>query len=40
MTLIDGKSELPVGLGMRLALDLTAMNNFANLPDQKKTGTC
>lgn len=36
MTLIDGKSELPVGLGMRLALDLKAMTNFANLPDQKK----
>lgn len=36
MTLIDGKSELPVGLGMRLALDMKAMTNFANLPEQKK----
>lgn len=36
MTLIDGKSELPVGLGMRLALDLKAMTNFANLPEHKK----
>ena len=36
MSLIDGKSQLPVGLGMRLALDMTAMSNFANLSDQKK----
>jgi len=36
MTLIDGKSQIPVGLGMRLALDLKAMTNFANLPDEKK----
>lgn len=36
MSLIDGKSQLPVGLGMRLALDMKAMTNFANLPDEKK----
>lgn len=36
MTLIDGKSQLPVGLGMRLALDMKAMTNFSNLPDEKK----
>lgn len=36
MTLIDGKSQLPIGLGMRLALDMKAMTNFANLPDEKK----
>jgi len=36
MTLIDGKSQIPVGLGMRLALDMKAMTNFANLPDEKK----
>ena len=35
MTLIDGKSDMPIGLGMRLALDMKAMNNFANLSDQK-----
>jgi len=38
MTLIDGKSQIPVGLGMRLALDMKAMTNFANLPDEKKRG--
>lgn len=36
MSLIDGKSQLPVGLGMRLALDMNAMNNFSNLSDAKK----
>jgi uncharacterized protein YdeI (YjbR/CyaY-like superfamily) len=36
MTLIDGKSDMPIGLGMRLALEMKAMNNFANLSDQKK----
>lgn len=36
MTLIDGRSELPVGLGMRLALDMKAMTNFSNLPEEKK----
>ena len=36
MTLIDGKSQLPIGLGMRLALDMKAMTNFATLPDEKK----
>lgn len=36
MSLIDGNSQLPVGLGMRLALDMKAMTNFSNLPDSKK----
>ena len=36
MSLIDGKSQLPVGLGMRLALDMQAMTNFSNLSDSKK----
>ncbi|CRZ34994.1 bacteriocin resistance YdeI/OmpD-like protein [Herbinix hemicellulosilytica] len=36
MTLIDGRTQLPVGLGMKLALDVKAMTNFANLPDEKK----
>lgn len=36
MSLIDGRSEVPVGLGMRLALDMQAMSNFANLSDEKK----
>ncbi|NLJ95927.1 MAG: hypothetical protein GX321_02135 [Clostridiales bacterium] len=36
MSLIDGKSEVPVGLGMKLALDMKAMTNFASLPDAKK----
>ncbi|MDI9509837.1 MAG: hypothetical protein GX319_01585 [Clostridiales bacterium] len=36
MSLIDSKSQLPVGLGMRLALDMKAMSNFSNLPDARK----
>lgn len=36
MSLIDGKSQVPVGLGMSLALDMKAMSNFANLSDSKK----
>lgn len=36
MSLIDGNSEMPVGLGMKLALDMKAMNNYANLSDEKK----
>lgn len=36
MSLIDGNSQLPVGLGMRLALDMKAMTNFSNLPEAKK----
>ncbi|NLO09639.1 MAG: hypothetical protein GX129_07170 [Clostridiales bacterium] len=36
MSLIDGNSQLPVGLGMRLALDMKAMTNFSNLSDTKK----
>ncbi|HPU63817.1 MAG TPA: hypothetical protein PK304_06650 [Mobilitalea sp.] len=36
MTLIDGRTQLPIGLGMKLALDVQAMTNFAKLPDEKK----
>lgn len=36
MSLIDGGSQVPVGLGMKLALDMQAMTNFAKLPDVKK----
>lgn len=36
MSIIDGRTQLPIGLGMKLALDLKAMANFANLPDEKK----
>ncbi len=36
MSLIDNEHQLPVGLGMRLALDMEAMTNFVNLPDNSK----
>lgn len=36
MSLIDGKSQLPVGLGMRLSLDMKAMTNFSNLSEERK----
>lgn len=36
MSIIDNNSQVPVGLGMKLALDMKAMTNFANLSDQKK----
>jgi hypothetical protein len=36
MSLIDNEHQLPVGLGMRLALDMQAMTNFVNLPDNNK----
>lgn len=36
MSLIDNEHQLPVGLGMRLALDMQAMTYFANLPDNNK----
>ena len=36
MSLIDGNSQLPVGLGMSLSLDMKAMTNFSNLSDAKK----
>lgn len=36
MSLIDGDSQVPVGFGMKLALDMQAMNNYANLPNQNK----
>lgn len=35
MSLLD-KDSIPVGLGMRLALDMDAMKNFANLSDERK----
>lgn len=31
-----GDNQIPVGLGMRLALDTEAMTNFANLPESRK----
>ncbi|MDD4112489.1 MAG: hypothetical protein PHC56_05600 [Herbinix sp.] len=36
MSLIDGNTQLPVGLGMSLSLDMKAMTNFSNLSDAKK----
>lgn len=36
MSLLDNEHQLPEGLGFRLALDLDAMTNFANLPKDKK----
>ncbi len=36
MSLIDNEHQLPVGLGMRLALDMDAMKSFVNLSDQSK----
>lgn len=36
MSLIDNEHQLPVGLGMKLALDMDAMTNFVNLPDNNK----
>jgi len=36
MSLIDGGRQLPEGLGFRLAMDMKAMTNFANLPQEKK----
>ncbi len=36
MSLIDNQHQLPEGLGFRLALDMDAMKNFVNLPEQKK----
>ncbi|MDF2539466.1 MAG: hypothetical protein K0S76_2487 [Herbinix sp.] len=36
MSLIDKEHPLPVGLGMRLALDMEAMTNFVNLSEDNK----
>ena len=36
MSLIDNEHQLPVGLGMKLALDMDAMTNFVNLSDNSK----
>jgi len=36
MSLIDNEHQLPVGLGMRLSLDMEAMTHFVNLPDNNK----
>lgn len=36
MSLIDNEHQLPVGLGMKLALDMKAMTNFVNLPEDSK----
>lgn len=36
MSIVDGGSEIPVGLGMRLSLDMEAMKNFVNSSDERK----
>lgn len=36
MSLIDNEHQLPEGLGFRLALDMKAMSNFVNLPENSK----
>lgn len=36
MSLIDNEHQLPVGLGMRLALDMEAMTNFVKMPEAGK----
>jgi len=36
MSLIDGQHSVPEGLGMRLALDMQAMSNFAKMSDDGK----
>lgn len=36
MSLVDNEHQLPEGLGFRLALDMQAMTNFVNLPDNSK----
>lgn len=36
MSLIDNEHQLPEGLGFRLALDMQAMTNFVNMPEEKK----
>ena len=36
MSLIDNEHQLPVGLGMRLALDMEAMTNFVQQSEQNK----
>ena len=37
MSLIDNEHQLPQGLGMRLAMDMEAMTNFVNLPEQNRS---
>jgi hypothetical protein len=36
MSLVGKGTQLPEGLGFRLALDMQAMTNFANMPEDKK----
>jgi hypothetical protein len=36
MSLIDNEHQLPEGLGFRLALDMEAMTNFVNMPENSK----
>lgn len=36
MSLVDNEHQLPEGLGFRLALDMQAMTNFVNMPEEKK----
>lgn len=36
MSLVDNDHQLPEGLGFRLALDMKAMTNFTNAPEESK----
>jgi hypothetical protein len=36
MSIVNIENSLPEGLGFRLAMDMKAMTNFVNLPEQKK----
>jgi hypothetical protein len=36
MSIVNIEHSLPEGLGFRLAMDMKAMTNFVNLPEQKK----
>lgn len=36
MSLVDNEHQLPEGLGFRLALDMQAMTNFVNMPEDRK----
>ncbi|HKL98714.1 MAG TPA: hypothetical protein VJZ06_02245 [Mobilitalea sp.] len=36
MSIVNIENSLPEGLGFRLAMDMKAMTNFVNLPEDKK----
>jgi hypothetical protein len=36
MSIVNKDHSIPEGLGFRLALDMKAMTNFANLPEEGK----